>query len=93
MRCELNGCCLFYGTILRVIVASDPWDSGKTLPFLCLLTVESIFAKGYMVQATNWITASVPTLLSEEVTSIHPITLLTQVRQLRKIENTPGFSL
>lgn len=44
-----------------------------------------------MVQATDWSTASVPILLSEEVTSIHPITLLTQAQQLWKIGSIPGF--
>lgn len=76
--------------VFAVIVLSDPWDFGETL-HRCAPDWWVYFTPGNTVQATDWSAASVPTLLSEEVTSIHPIKLLAQARQLWKIGTIPAL--
>lgn len=68
------------------MVCFHPRDLGQTLG-RCARGWWVHFTRGYAV----WSSASVATLLSEEVTSIHPITLLAQARQLWEIGNSPGF--
>lgn len=85
-----SDCCIWNEAVFAVIVFSNPWDFRETL-HRCAPDWWVYFTPGYMVQATDWSAASVPTLLSEEVTSIHPIKLLAQARQLWKIGAIPAF--
>lgn len=90
LRRTKSDCCIWNEVVFAVIVFSDPWDFRETLR-RCAPDWWVYFTPGYMVQATDWSAASVPTLLSEEVTSIHPIKLLAQARQLWKIGAIPAF--
>ena len=65
------------------------WDSGRTGSLHCsVLDWWLHLATGPMVLGFDCLTASLPTLFSKEVTSIHPITLFTQVRRERRTEKT-----
>lgn len=67
----------------------NPWDSRETLQRCGAPDWWVYVTPGYTVQPTDSSAAPVPTPLSEEVTSIHPIKPLAQARQRRRIGHTP----